>query len=148
MKKYLPIAIAGIALIGIIACGKKTTEEQSQTATQEITPQLAWKIENLGMDSLGYAPVSRLTLLINGKEEPLGEINLPLAEIPAEQFAAQGIPPDAAIACGGHWGGTTNYYAIVKGDDILIMQGGPNENEETAEAEPFIYQTLKTLKWR
>ncbi len=149
MKKILLIALVGIASLGITACGNKSANEQTQTTTETTTLQLAWKIENLGMDSMGYAPVSRLSLLINGKEEPLGELSQPLAEIPANQFAEQGIPADAAIACGGFWAGAvTNYYAVVMGDEIAIFSGGPNENEETADQQPFIYEIFKTVKLR
>lgn len=149
MKKILLITLVGIASLGITACGNKSADEQTQTTTETTTLQLAWKIENLGIDSMGYAPVSRLTLLINGKEEPLGDLNQPLAEIAAEQFAEQGIPADATIACGGFWGGaTTNYYAVVMGDEVVVFSGGPNENEETADQQPFIYEIFKTIKWR
>jgi hypothetical protein len=147
MKKYVFAALIGMLSLGMTACGGKQPAEQSQT--EEVALQLSWKIENLGMDSMGYAPVSRLTLLINGKEELLGEVSQPLEEIPAEQFAEKGIPADAAVACGGFWGGaTTNYYAILKDNDIVIMSGGPNENEETFEQQPFIYEVFKTIKWR
>lgn len=150
MKKYLFIAsLTAVSLLAMMACGNQKSTEQETSITETGTLQLSWKIENLGMDSLGYAPVSRLTLLINGKEESLGELNQPLEEIAAEKFAEQGIPADAAIACGGFWGGAvTNYYAVVMGDEIAIFSGGPNENEETADQQPFIYEIFKTVKLR
>ena len=139
---------------GIISCDtkEKTPKEQKSesvitTKDKEAKPQLAWKIEKLKEDEYG-SPVSRITLLINGKEEALGEIKIPLAEIPPTAFSEKGIPADAVIACGGHWGGETNYYAVMKGEEVIVMVGGPNENEETAQQKPFIYEVFKTIKLR
>ncbi|MCS7017914.1 MAG: hypothetical protein RMJ87_02180 [Cytophagales bacterium] len=147
MKKYLSIALISLVALGMSACGEKKTN-QDQTATAS-SVQLRWKIENLGTDSMGYAPVSRLTLLVNGKEEPLGEFSQPLEEIPEDQFKEKGIPADASIACGGFGGGSaTNYYAVVMDDEIVIFVGRPNENKETAEQQPFIYEIFQTIKWR
>jgi len=150
MKKYLLIVLSFVvALLSAAACSNQKSAQQEGAKTETSTLQLSWKIESVGMDSLSNAPVNRLILVMNGKEESLGNVSQPLAEIPAEEFAAQGIPADAFIACGGFWGGaTTNYYALVKGDEVIIMSGGPNEDEETAEMQPFIYEVFRTVKWR
>lgn len=146
MNKYLPIALLGL----FVACGSPKSDKAELQATADASnaPRLLWQIERATADTTGYAPVSRLTLLINGKKEPLGEVNVPLEEIPAERFAEKGIPSEAALACGGFWGGSeTNYYAVVKGKEIIVMFGGPNENEETADRQPFMYEVFKTFKW-
>ncbi|WP_448519148.1 hypothetical protein [Rhodoflexus sp.] len=148
MKKYLLVALVGMMSLGMVACGgKKPAEEQSQTTVEEVAVSLEWKIEALGMDETETAPITRFAVLINGKEISLGEVRQPLAEIPASKFINNGIPEDAVIACGGYWGGTTNYYAVVKGNEVVIMSGGPKEDYDPADEQqsPYYYEVFKTI---
>ena len=129
-------------LFFVTSCQDRPRVEKSASLTTDPPKaKVSFRCEALGEDE-NEVPKVQVFLVVNDESIKIADVNA-CDPIESAEYQRFNIPNNAVAACGGWWAGAGDYfYAVEIRDQILVMKGWQEENQED---DGFHYEQLTSV---